>query len=163
MLETITTDETKEQDDLDDEEDADKWGNKMNVNAVKTMINQMKIYVTQVPALGFDSARNDLNLVKQKLARHLKMHELNATFVVKQNNFYSCISSPTFKFLDITQFLAPGTSYSKFLKAYDVKEAKGYFVYEWLTDASKLESTSLPPHEAFHSSLKRGKHYDRTV
>ncbi|KAJ8314770.1 hypothetical protein KUTeg_006920 [Tegillarca granosa] len=154
VLETMTIDETKEKDDLDDEEEADKLGNKMNVNAVKTMINQMKMYVTQVPVLGFNSARYDLNLVKQKLARHLKMHESNSTFVVKQNNVYSCISSPTLKFLDITQFLAPGTSYSKFLKAYDVKEAKGYFPYEWLNDASKLESTSLPPHEAFHSSLK---------
>ncbi|KAJ8319270.1 hypothetical protein KUTeg_004361 [Tegillarca granosa] len=81
VLETMTADETKERDDLDDEVQADKLGNKMNVNAVKTMINQMKIYVTQVPVLGFNSARYDLNLVKQKLARHLKMHESNATFV----------------------------------------------------------------------------------
>lgn len=97
VLETRTTDETEERGDLDDEE-ADKLGNKINTNAVYTIINQIKIYVTQVPVLGFNSARYDLNLVKQKLAIHLKMHESNNTFAVKQNNAYRCISSPTHNF-----------------------------------------------------------------
>ena len=57
-------------------------------------------------------------------------------------------------FLHFSHFLAPGTSYAKFLKAYGVEEAKGFFPYEWLDDVTKLEHTELPPHEAFYSSLK---------
>jgi hypothetical protein len=40
--------------------------------------------------------------------------------------------------LDITNYLAPGYSYSKFLKAYDVEEQKGFFPYEWLDTLDKL-------------------------
>lgn len=58
------------------------------------------------------------------------------------------------KFLDIGQFLAAGSSYSSFLKAYKVEEHKGYFPYEWFDAARKLEHPELPPHTAFHSSLK---------
>lgn len=65
-----------------------------------------------------------------------------------------CISSPELKFMDIMQFLAQGTSYSKFLKAYGVEEQKGYFPYEWFNDVSKLDHSTLPPHQAFFSSLK---------
>ena len=38
-----------------------------------------------------------------------------------------CIATDTFRFVDILQFLAPGSSYSKFLKAYWVQEAKSFF------------------------------------
>ena len=40
--------------------------------------------------------------------------------------------------LDITNYLAPGYSYSKFLKAYDVEEQKVFFPYEWLDTLDKL-------------------------
>ena len=58
-----------------------------------------------------------------------------------------CIANPEFRFLDISNYLAPGYSYAKFLKA--------YFPYEWLDDERKLEATSLPPPEAFYSPLKQ--------
>jgi hypothetical protein len=76
------------------------------------------------------SAKYDLNLVKQKLAKHLNMHQQEHGFVVKKSNAYACISSRLFRFLDISHFLAPGTSYAGFLKAYRVEEAKGFFPYE---------------------------------
>ncbi|KAJ8310174.1 hypothetical protein KUTeg_012039 [Tegillarca granosa] len=80
--------------------------------------------MTQVPVLGFNSAN------------------------------YTCLSTPELKFLDIGQFLAAGSSYSSFLEAYKVEEHKGYFPYEWFDAARKLEHPELPPHTAFHSSLK---------
>ncbi len=57
-------------------------------------------------------------------------------------------------FLDIKSYLAPGFSYAQFLKAYECEETKGFFPYEWIDGLEKLEDTSLPPHEAFYSSLK---------
>ena len=65
-----------------------------------------------------------------------------------------CVKTETLKFLDITNYLAPGFSYSQFLKAYGCTEQKGFFRYEWMTSLDKLEATSLPPHEAFFSALK---------
>lgn len=100
------------------------------------------------------SAKYDLNLIKQKLAKHLKMHEQEHGFVVKKSNAYACIMTEKLKFLDISHFLAPGTSYAGFLKAYRVEESKGFFPYEWLDDVSKLDHTQLPPHDAFFSALK---------
>ena len=71
------------------------------------------------------SAKYDLNLIKQKLAKHLEMAKDEYGFVVKKANAYACISTEKFKFLDISHFLAPGTSYAGFLKAYRVEETKG--------------------------------------
>ena len=76
-------------------------------------------------------------------------------FTIKRNNQYACLSTERFKILDITQYLAAGTNYDSFLKAYDVPVSKGFFPYEWFDDVLKLEYQSLPPHESFYSSLKQ--------
>jgi hypothetical protein len=76
-------------------------------------------------------------------------------FVVKKNNSYICIANDNFKFLDITQYLAPGSSYSSFLTAFGVEEQKSFFPYQWFDDASKLNFNQLPPYDAFYSDLKK--------
>jgi hypothetical protein len=76
-------------------------------------------------------------------------------FTIKRNNQYACLSTERFKILDITQYLAAGTNYDSFLKAYDVPVSKGFFPHEWFDDVLKLEYQSLPPHESFYSSLKQ--------
>ncbi|MEW8119475.1 MAG: hypothetical protein AB2792_20110, partial [Candidatus Thiodiazotropha sp.] len=77
----------------------------------------MVTYMSQVPVLGFNSAKYDLNLIKRWLAKHLNMHDDPGTFVVKKNNSYTCIATESLKFLDMSQFLAAGSSYAGFLKA----------------------------------------------
>ncbi len=64
-----------------------------------------------------------------------------------------CIKTDHLRFLDVTNFLAPGFSYSMFLKAYECPQTKGFFPYEWMDSLEKLQHPSLPPHEAFFSSL----------
>ncbi|MCG7866661.1 MAG: hypothetical protein JAY74_09850, partial [Candidatus Thiodiazotropha taylori] len=91
---------------------------------------------------------------KRCIAKYLNLHQDSGTFVVKKNNAYTCIAMKTLKFLDMSQFLAPGSSYAGFLKAYHVTEQKGFFPYEWFDDIGKLEATSLPAHGAFYSHLK---------
>ena len=93
-------------------------------------------------------------MVKRELAKHLRMHEQEHGFVVKKSNSYACLSTDRFRFLDISHFLAPGTSYAGFLKAYKVEESKGFFPYDWLDDPAKLDSVELPPRDAFYNSLK---------
>ena len=65
-----------------------------------------------------------------------------------------CLKTNFLKFLDITNYMAPGFSYDQFLKAYECEQTKGFFPYEWIDGLDKLNEASLPPHEAFYSTLK---------
>lgn len=75
-------------------------------------------------------------------------------FVIKKGNNYMSLTSGPLKFLDIVNYLAAGTSYAKFLKAYGVEDGKGFFPYEWFDNLNKLEEPRLPPHTAFYSRLR---------
>lgn len=115
---------------------------------------ELDAYCRQTICLGFNSSNYDLNLIKTHIAKQLKMHEAKNNFTVKRNNQYACMANDTLKFLDITSYLAPGVNYSKFLKAFDVRENKGYFCYEWFQSVDQLCYPSIPPHSAFYSTLK---------
>jgi hypothetical protein len=129
-------------------------GNVIMYNALSRLRERFKGYCKQLPIIGFNSSRYDLNLIKGHLAKALNLFEGKDNFIVKKNNSYMCIGTDTFKFLDITQYLAPGSSYTKFLKAYEVSETKSYFPYCWFDDVAKLDYAKLPPYEAFFSDLK---------
>ena len=113
---------------------------------------ELDTWLTELPVLGFNSSRYDLNLIKSHLypilvtAENLK--------IIKKGSAYQCLQTGTLKFLDVLNYLAPGYSYRHFLKAYGAEDAKGFFPYEWLDRLSKLDHTELPPHEAFYSTLK---------
>lgn len=112
-------------------------------------------YCQQLPVLGFNSASYDLNLMKGTLFDALGFgSEGDRSFVIKKNNSYTVVGTERVRFLDISNYLAPGFSYAQFLRAYGVPEAKSYFPYEWFNDAAKLQEPSLPPYEAFYSKLK---------
>ena len=56
--------------------------------------------------------------------------------------------------MDISHYIAPGYSYSDFLKSYKAKESKGYFCYDYLKSTNVLNENKLPPYDAFYSKLK---------
>ena len=129
-----------------------------------------------MPVLGFNSGKYDLNAVKEFLLPYLVKNE-GVKFTIKRNNNHMCLKTEHLKFLDITNYLAPGFSYAQFLKAYECPAAKGkyqdyytltmfeifanylssytlgFFPYEWMDSLDKLEHPALPPHQAFYSSL----------
>ena len=142
------------QDKVTDEALEDDGVTKKTSHPLHKIYGHMETYMSQVPVLGFNSAKYDLNLIKRWLAKHLNMHDDPGMFVAKKNNTYTCIATESLKCLDMSQFLAAGSSYAGFLKAYHIREQKGYFPYEWFDDVTKLEATSLPPHQAFYSHLK---------
>ena len=88
------------------------------------------------------------------MVKYLALTNSKTTNVMKTNNAYRCIMTEQFLFLDISNFLAPGTSYSQFLKAFDCREKKGYFCYEWFDGPDKLNHNTLPNKAAFYSELK---------
>ena len=117
---------------------------------------KFQTYMRQIPVLGFNSSRFDINLVKQKLLLQLGLHATasNSEYVIKKGNAYIYISSEHFKFLDILQFLVPGRSYASFLKAYGVNDEKGIIPYLWFDAVEKLDKTSLPERECFSDTFK---------
>ena len=114
---------------------------------------KLNAYIQELPVLGFNSGKYDLNASKEVLFPYVIKHQ-PIKFTVKRNNNHMCIKTDSLKFLDISNYLAPGFSYDQFLKAYECEQTKGFFPYQWLDCLDKLEETSLPPHAAFYSSLK---------
>ena len=120
---------------------------------LKELADKLNAYIQELPVLGFNSGKYDLNAVKEFLFPYL-IETQPVKFTVKRNSNHMCLKTNFLKFLDITNYLAPGFSYDQFLKAYECEQTKGFFPYEWIDSLVKLEETSLPPHEAFYSSLK---------
>ena len=117
------------------------------------LAEKLNAYTQELPVLGFNSGKYDLNAVKEFLFPYL-IKTQPVKFTVKRNSNHMCLKTNSLKFLDITNYLAPGFSYDQFLKAYECEQTKGFFPYEWIDSLDKLEETLLPPHAAFYSSLK---------
>ena len=113
----------------------------MHIKSCQKLKEELDSYCRQFPCISFNGSKYDLNLIKKYLAAHLQLHASKNMFTVERNNQYACLSNETFKFLDITQYLAPGVNYASFLKAFDVQESKGFFPYEWFTSVDKLDRT----------------------
>ena len=135
------------EEEAEEEEEAEGGGN----NPYKTLIGQLLGWLRQLPVVGFNSGKYDLNVVK-KFFIPLLIH--NNAAVIKRQNTFMCFSTTNLKFLDVTQYLAPGVSYDKYLKAYGCELQKGHFPYEYMADLHKLEDRVLPPQSAFFSRLK---------
>ena len=73
----------------------------------------------------------------------------------KKDSAYTQIGARRFKFIDISNYLAGGESYSAFLKAYNIKETKSYFPYEWFDHPSKLDHPCLPDYKEFYSDVRQ--------
>ena len=114
---------------------------------------KLNAYIQELPVLGSNSGKYDLNASKEFLFPYLIKHQ-PIKITVKRNNNHMCIKTDSLKFLDISNYLAPGFSYDQFLKAYECEQTKGFFPYQWVDKLDKLNETSLPPHAAFYSSLK---------
>ena len=110
-------------------------------------------YLRELPVLGFNSGKYDLNAVEKIFFPYLIKHH-PIKFTVKRNNNHMCLKTDFLKLPDISNYLAPVFSCDQFLRAYECEHTKGFFPYEWVDGLDKLEETSLPPHAAFYSSLK---------
>ena len=118
------------------------------------MFQSLNQFINQCPVLGFNSQKYDCNVIKKYLFRALQDNDSESLMPIKRGNSYMAISCATVCFLDIINYLAPGFSLAKFIKAFGCKEVKGHFPYEWFDSVEKLEHKELPPKSAFYSKLK---------
>ena len=91
---------------------------------VGNLINQ---WCSQVPVVGFNSGRYDLQLIRKYFITHLGQE--NVLSGEKQGRIMY-MNTPQFKFLDITNYLAPGITYDKWVKTYGAKQTKSWLRYE---------------------------------
>ena len=99
----------------------------MHIKACQKLKEELDSYCHQLPCISFNWSKYDLNLIIKYWAAHLQLHNSKNLFTFKRINQYACLSNEKIKFLDITQYLASGVNYVSFLKAFDVKESKGFF------------------------------------
>ena len=113
-------------------------------------------YISQIPVIGFNSGKYDLNLIKKYIMSYIvENYTEQDIHTIKKENSYLSISTPDIKFIDISNYLASGCSYSQFLKAYGCDEPKGIFPYEWFDSFEKLNYPQLPQPEDFYSKIKK--------
>ena len=124
----------------------------------------LKRWLNQVPVIGFNSGKYDLNLIKKyfveelakadviPLGRALKHPEIS---VARKENDYMFLTTDKFKFLDIKNFLGGGMSYDKWCKYLGCKLEKLVFPYEWLTNYEKLSHIGPVKRQDFYSSLTK--------
>ena len=141
-------------DEEEEEEEEEEENGKKTVNPCKTLEKQLQTWLRQLPVIGFNSGHCDLNVVKKFFIPYMLKGNDKTRFVIKRQNTFMCFSTTNLKFLDVTQYLAPGVSYDKYLKAYGCELQKGHFPYEYMDDLHKLEDRALPPQAAFFSRLK---------
>lgn len=89
---------------------------KKKEHPLKKLRDRLDEYLRELPVLGFNSGKCDLNAVKEFLFPVLVQNE-QVQFTIKRNNNFMCLKTRHLRFLDVTNFLAPGFSYDMFLKA----------------------------------------------
>jgi len=95
-------------------------------------------WVNQVPVFGFNSAKYDLNLIKEHLVSTVSADKV--VKVAKKDNSYMFLTSSKFKFLDARNYIAPEQSIDVWCRSMDCAVQKLVFPYEWLDVYSKLEA-----------------------
>ena len=134
-----------------EEAESEANADESKTNPFNTLAGQLHGWLHQLPVIGFNSGKYDLNMIKRSFVPLLISN--NAT-VIKRQNTYMCLYTDKLKFLDMVNFLAPGVSYDKYLKAYGCELQKGHFPYEYMDNLRKLDDCALPPQAAFYSQLK---------
>ena len=111
-------------------------------------------WCNNVPVLGLNSGRYDLNLIKEHFISSLAEIKNNKINLAKNGNKIMFLRTKRLRFLDVMNYVGPGTSYDKWVKGYDCEQEKSWFPYEWFDSPEKLDFPGLPPYECWFSKLK---------
>ena len=126
-----------------------------DVNLIfKDQRKKIEEWCDQVPTLGFNSGSYDLNLIKNYFAEELA-GTTNKVRVAKNGSKIMFILTDRLRFLDIINYLGPGTSYDRWVKAYECETTKSWLPYEWFDSQEKLDYPGLPEYEHWFSKLKK--------
>ncbi|EDO45322.1 predicted protein, partial [Nematostella vectensis] len=120
----------------------------------ESVYEQYKKWCEQVPVLGFNSGKYDINMVKEYFVKHMTK-QAGEIFAAKKESNYMFLTTDRFKFLDVMSYLAPGLSFDKWCKANNCEAQKLVFPYEWLDSYEKLSHVGPVEYKDFYSSLQQ--------
>ena len=124
------------------------------LNRIKD-VEKLREYIDSLPIIGFNSSFYDIGLLSNYGCMHEIKKRCDKPFIIKSGVRYKVIKTTQFTFLDQMNYCAPGTSLDKFVRAYDIKENKGFFPYEWFDSYDKLDyKVEDLTRNDFYSSLK---------
>ena len=140
--------------DHNEEKDASTQFLQMQKNQLIELQEHLERYCSVLPVFGFNSSKHDINFIKSYLLPILiNKRNMEPTVIKKANQFVS-LKFGGIQFLGIMKFLGEATSLDSFLKAYKTTETKGFFRYEGFDCPKKINSSELPPCDAFFSKLR---------
>ena len=133
----------------------------------KKVKENWKEWVNQVPVVGFNSGKYDMNMIKEYFVKRISFDEEKDAhedvFAAKKDNGYMFITTSRSKFLDVKYYIGPGLSYDAWCRSMGCKLHKLVFPYEWLDSYEKL---NLPCYnivfQGFFSTLDGGCIMQRT-
>ena len=120
------------------------------------LLTDLHRHLTELVVVGINLGKYDLSVLKDILIPYL-VNRSGVNLVIKRHHTYLALRTVALKFVDISNFVAAGTSYGAFVKAYQCQGDKRFFPYEHVRLLSWLEEPRLPPREAFHSCLRKNK------
>ena len=104
-------------------------------------------------SFGIISAKYDINRTKSYLLTILGIKRVIETTVIKNTNQFP-IKLRDILVLDLLNLFGGATSFEFLLKAYNTKETKNFFTYEWFISQEKLNAKELPSYAVFFSILR---------
>ena len=114
---------------------------------------QWRQWVNQIPVIGFNSGKYDLNMAKEYFVKDIcynKEDERNEdVFAAKRENNYMFLTTFKFKFLEVKNYVGPGLSYAAWCKLMGCKLQKLMFPYEWLDSYKKVSHVGPVSYEDF--------------
>ena len=97
---------------------------------------QWRQWGNQVPVIGFNSGKYDLNMVTKYFVKRIICNKDDGCdegiFVAKKENDYMFLITHKFKFLDVKNYIGPDLSYDARCKSMGCILQKLMFPYEWL-------------------------------
>ena len=84
---------------------------------LKKLRDRFDNYLKELPVLGFNSGKYDLNAVKEFLFPVLAQNE-QVLFTIKRNHNFMCLKTEHLRFLYVTNFLAPFLIFNFYLILY---------------------------------------------
>ena len=118
---------------------------------------QWKQWANHVPAIGSNSGKYDINMVKKYFMKGISYNKEGKCnedpFAARKENDYMFLTTPKFKFVDVKNYIGPGLNYDAWFKSMGCRQ-KLMFPCEWLDSYEKLSHVGPVAYEDFYSSLK---------
>ena len=89
---------------LEEAENEDEVDGKNRTNPFKKLLDQLFSWLQQLPVIGFNSGKYDLNMIKRFFVHFVlapREDQDESCFVIKRQNTFMCFSTNKLRFLDI--------------------------------------------------------------